>query len=272
MAQAQFVGRKTAPRLDGVTAVLLRRDLEHHVRGVLRDRLFVSLRFAQDIAPAARSASLCLLVTEPWDAAGAPVSPAIHWLKRAYPSTTVVVYRDPTPADHRESISLARAGVDTIVLRGIDDDPTMLRAAVKAAGRSRVQLEVMEAIDSGVPADIAAFVQYCLSHASDTVTIEQAARALGIDRKTLRNRLTKHQSMRPREVLAWCRLLVAARLLEDPGRSTEQIGFAIGCGSGTALRNLFVRHTGLRPLEVRGRGGLKYLLGVFAESLRRRSC
>jgi AraC-like DNA-binding protein len=143
-----------------------------------------------------------------------------------------------------------------------------LRAAVDRALTAGIHARVIEAIRPHVRADTAAFVRYCLTHAGDSPSIQHAARVLGMDRKTLRNRLVQQQLPPPREVLAWCRLLVAARMLEDPGRSVEQVGLALGCGSATALRNLFLRHTGSRPKAIRKLGGMRYVLGLLTATLR----
>jgi transcriptional regulator GlxA family with amidase domain len=126
----------------------------------------------------------------------------------------------------------------------------------------------MDAVRPHVRSDTAAFIEYCLARAGESVSIAAAAGAFGIDRKTLLNRLTVQNLPVPRHILVWCRLLIAARLLEDPGRSIEQVGFAMGCGSGAGLRNLFVRHTSLRPGQVRALGGMNYMVDLFLATLR----
>jgi AraC-like DNA-binding protein len=116
----------------------------------------------------------------------------------------------------------------------------------------------------------AAFVAYCLGQGTGA-SVEQGAAALGVTRKTLVNRFAREGLIPPREILAWCRLLHAAYLLDDSGRSLEQVGLAIGCGSGTALRNLFVRHARVRPDAIRTGGALSATLERFAASVRSRT-
>ena len=69
---------------------------------------------------------------------------------------------------------------------------------------------------------------------------------------------------------AWARLLAAAWLLEDGGRSVEQTAHLLSFESPNALRNLLKRHTGLRPIEVRENGGLRCVLALFRAALARR--
>ena len=60
---------------------------------------------------------------------------------------------------------------------------------------------------------------------------------------------------------------MAARLLEDPGRTIEQVALKLDFASGTALRNMFKRYTGLRTTEVRENGGVRCLLHAFKREL-----
>jgi len=60
---------------------------------------------------------------------------------------------------------------------------------------------------------------------------------------------------------------MAARLLEDPGRTIEQVALKLDFASGTALRNMFKRYTGLRTTEVRENGGARCLLHAFKREL-----
>ncbi len=256
-------------RTPTIAATVVTRQTEAQVRHALRGFEVVSSRLIRDFVAIARSIAVAIVVTEPWDMSGAPMAPTIRWFKGEYPSVPVIVFCDHSATAHHEAVPLVRAGIDTLVLRGIDDGPTALRVAAEAALRGCVQRETIEAIKSVVRSDAAAFIEYCIEHASEAVSVSNAAKALGIDRKTLLNRLATQDLPLPREIVAWCRLLLAARLLDDRGRSIEQVGFAIGCGSGSALSNLFVRHCGSRAAEIRERGGVRYVLERFVEVLRR---
>lgn len=250
-----------------VVATLLGTVALSRVRAALPADSLVRVSLVRDLIVIARSRPLSFVVTEPWDRAGTPVSPAIKWLKTAYPSVPVIAYCSQNGPSYHETVSLARAGIDGLIIRGIDDEPTALRGALDVAQRGCVQAVVIEAVKEIVHPDTAGFIEHCLIHAGPSLSIRRAASALGIDRKTLLNRLTQQRLPAPREIMAWCRVLVAARLLEDPGRSVEQVGFTMGCGSGTALRNLFVRHTGLTPSQVRAHGGMRHVLPMFATIL-----
>jgi AraC-like DNA-binding protein len=68
-------------------------------------------------------------------------------------------------------------------------------------------------------------------------------------------------------MIGWCRLLIAARVLDDPGRTVEQVALKLDFPSGAALRNMFKRYTGLRTTEVRENGGVRCLVHVLKREL-----
>ena len=93
------------------------------------------------------------------------------------------------------------------------------------------------------------------------------ADALNVHRKTLVARLSGANLPTPSALISWCRILVAARLLEDPGRSVEQVALLLEFPSGTSMRNMMKRYTGLRPGEIRENGGVRCVLHAFKQAM-----
>lgn len=257
-----------APGRGQTIAALLRREAVGRFRAALPSFSVDRVCFAHDLFDTVRLLGPSLIAIEPWDAAGAPLAPAIRLLKSKYPSVPIVVCCEVTAAALRETFALSQAGADAVIVRGVDDAPDALRTVIDQARTGRACAVILRAIQPHVSADAVAFIRFCVVHARDHVSVERAAKALGIEHKTLQNRIARERLPSPREILAWCRLLVAAHLLEDSGRSVEQVGFAIGCGSGAGLRNLFLRHTGERPARIRRLGGMEYVLDLFVDTLR----
>lgn len=266
-ASAPERARRSPHRGQPMVATMLRREFEARVRVALSGRMIEKADTVGELAVLARSYPLTLVITEPWDSNHVPAAATVRWLTAAYPSVAVIAYCEPTAAAHRETVPLTRAGIDGIIVRGVDDGISALRDAVHRACFARVQTLVMEVLRPMLSPDSAAFVAYCLGQGAGA-SVEQAAAALGVTRRTLVNRFAREGLIPPREILAWCRLLQAAYLLDDSGRSLEQVGLAIGCGSGSALRNLFLRHARVRPDAIRASGALAITLERFAASVR----
>jgi AraC-like DNA-binding protein len=63
------------------------------------------------------------------------------------------------------------------------------------------------------------------------------------------------------------RLSIVVGLLEDPGRTAEQVALQVGFSSGTAFRNMLQRYTGLSSSKMRGEHGLARILALFLAEL-----
>ena len=126
----------------------------------------------------------------------------------------------------------------------------------------------MDAARPLIPASVWSFFRCCAIHGAHQIGVTQAARTLGIDRKTIRNRLVKAGLPPPRSVIAWNRLLHAARLLDDPGRRVEQIATILEFPSASAFDNMLRRYAALTPGELRTRGAFAWLLDAYIAALR----
>ncbi|HEU4566161.1 MAG TPA: helix-turn-helix domain-containing protein [Gemmatimonadaceae bacterium] len=205
------------------------------------------------------------------DRAGALTTSMVALLRRDYPSVPVVVYAALAPTTPHDLLAAAKAGASGIVLKGVDDAGVALRTALTSAADDCVARRIMGELEPALPGRVRRRVQpileYCVLHARSAPTVDGLARALGIDRKTLVNRLRSAGLPPPSAVIGWCRLLLAAHLVEDAGRTVEQVALELDFPSGAALRNMLKRYTGLQPREVRERGGLACALAAFRDAL-----
>jgi AraC-like DNA-binding protein len=247
---------------------------DEEARGRVQDALggrmtALSCRSASELVLTVRAhCADCVLVT-PWDDSGAPSAPTVRRLRNRFPWLPIAVYCHLEPRSAHQIAALARAGADTIILRGYDDLGRLVRERLAYARSQRTAEVALTALASWQTPESAPILAYCLQHAGDALTVQAVAAALAVDRKTLGNRLAAAALPPPRALIAWCRLLCAARWLEHRERSVEQAALVLRFGSGSALRNMFQRYTGLRPAEVRARGGLACVLSLLTHRLAR---
>ena len=202
------------------------------------------------------------VLVEPRDADGQSTAPAIRRLATQLPSVSVIAFIGPR-CPSADLLEVARAGADDLVRVGFDDVGASLRAALASGTSRRAVARVREELVPVVPRSVWSIVDHCLTHASGALSVSDLARALGVDRRTLVRRLADAGMPVPREVIGWCRLFLAAVLLEDPIRSAEQVALMLDFPSGTALRNMLARYTALRPRELRENGGLRCAVHLF---------
>jgi AraC-like DNA-binding protein len=208
-----------------------------------------------------------LVVVDHLDYDGRPTLPTIRRLREDFPSVPIVMYVPMSAIVSGAVIEYAKAGVSQLVFQGVDDLKASLRSAVDDAIDQVSAAKLSDEFEPFVPATMVAFLRYCLEHSRRNLTVEEVAAAMGVHRKTLVDRLKAARLPSPRAMIGWCRLLMAARMLDDPGRTVEQVALKLDFPSGTALRNMFKRYTGLRTTEIRENGGARCLVHAFKREL-----
>ena len=144
-----------------------------------------------------------------------------------------------------------------------DDAQCAFQTALQDAQRLNVAEHVIAAIADSVPAIGRPLMELYIRGADGPIPVTEAARQLGVHRKTLRNRMDAAGLPAPADLRAWCRLFMAGRLLEEGGRTVESVAHQLEFSTGSALRNLIKRRTGLAPYMLREAGGLPYLIACF---------
>ncbi|MBC7897495.1 MAG: helix-turn-helix domain-containing protein [Cytophagaceae bacterium] len=207
-----------------------------------------------------------VVVLDMRDAQGESTLPTVRRIHEGFPSVPIVLYC-AMPAVSREMLAFARAGVNDLVIRDMDDVKVTLRASLTSAADHCSASAIAAEVEPLVPPNVAPIVRYCLENGRRALTVEDVASALHVHRKTLVDRLNAANLPPPSAIIAWCRLLVSARLLEDPGRSIEQVALLLDFPSGTSMRNMVKRYTGLRTGEVRENGGVRCVMHAFKQEI-----
>ena len=208
-----------------------------------------------------------LIVVDHRDHDGSPTLPSLSRLRDEFPSVPIVMYLPMSLLVSGAVMEYAKAGVSQLVFQGVDDLQASLRSAMNSALDHISAIALSAEFEPHVPATVVPFLRYCLEHARRDITVEEVATAMGVHRKTLVDRLKAAHLPSPRAMIGWCRLLVAARVLDDPGRTIEQAALKLDFPSGAALRNMFKRYTGLRTTEVRENGGVRCLVHALKREL-----
>jgi AraC-like DNA-binding protein len=208
-----------------------------------------------------------LIVVAPWDSTGTRVAPVLRQVRDSLPSVPIAIYCSLTTDAAREVVALAKAGADEVIFRTADDHAARLWPSLLVSVNRRVAGEALDLLQPLLAPDVEPIMSYCLERAESGVSVAEVAAAFHVHRKTLVNRMAAAGLPGPACLISWCRLLLAARLLEDPGRAVEQVALELGFGSGAGLRNMLRRYTGLRPTELRRHGGMRCLVEHFRKSI-----
>jgi AraC-like DNA-binding protein len=218
------------------------------------DEIIASVMAAPDVAA---------ILTDLWDAQGLPVAATLKAIRNAFPAIPVVVCCRLAPESASELLEVARAGINALACRGFDDINARLAAILSKARNDCDATRVLVAIRPYLRENEVPIVEYCIRHAQQRISVSEVASALSLSRRTISYRLATGRLLSAHSLIVWCRLLAAARLLQDSGRTVESVALSLQFGSAAAFRNMLRRQAGLTPADLRARGGQDFLLRAF---------
>jgi AraC-like DNA-binding protein len=187
---------------------------------------------------------------------------SITELKRSFPSIALVVMARPD-ADPYRLFHLGRAGIENLALGRSDDLGVEVPEAVeRALGRGAHAL-VARVVTPYLPARETRALRLAFDGAQRGWKTRDLACRAGLTRPHLSVRLRTVGLPSAGHLLVWARLLLAARWLEDPGRSAESVSRQLDYSSGAAFRRALRNYVDATPTEVRDGGGLSFALDRF---------
>ena len=198
-------------------------------------------------------------------------APALQALLRDFPSATVVAAFKVQRDDFRRVRTLGTWGVAEIVDLAVDTTSAGLVELLReVSGRPFRFL-----LETSILPHTSGRARSILLAAADVVVAgghaEDLARSLGIARRTLLRWSERADLPPPRRLLAWLRILLAAAMLDEPGRTVASIAHACGYASDNALRTALQMQLGTTPKALRREGAFAMASQAFLEELRRPS-
>ncbi len=189
---------------------------------------------------------------------GPAVSEAIaltRGVRDRYPDVPVFIHCDGPYVDPRELLLFFQAGAAEIVQGGQDELRKMFASVLATSGHRASARRIMTKLNPLLPPQARPLMEYLIDKGDVPLSIEQAASAVGVARRTLEKRLLSLGYPPPETLIGWCRLLVAAHLLEDQQRTFDAVALQLGFPSGMALRSMLRRYTGVTGKEARTEPG-----------------
>ncbi|MFI5230368.1 MAG: helix-turn-helix domain-containing protein [Gemmatimonadales bacterium] len=207
--------------------------------------------------------TVAAVLVAPRDPTGASGSVFIRELTTANPTIPVIAICD-AGLDHSATIrELAAAGAHELLFPQLDLTGSSLRSIIATARHECVTAAVLDRVLPLFPRWLHPFVEQCVAQHETATRVADVARILGVNRKTLFAHCLRHDLPGPAEILSWCRLFMAAYLLEHSQRTIEAIALDLDWASSTALRNMMKRYTGCRASDIRRLGGLTRVIDAF---------
>ena len=187
---------------------------------------------------------------------------ALRQLKRRFPSVTVVLYTSVPPARPRDLFEAGRFGIDGLIVADHDDEPRRMVGIIEQA-EARGVLELLRPTVADLKPTVRDALLVAVTRAHQCLSPEGLAKILGIRRKVLSDRLVQAGFPTAQRLIAWGRLVVAAKMLEDHERTADSVALALDYPSGSAFRNTCQRYLHAAPQQIRARGGASYVISAF---------
>lgn len=208
-----------------------------------------------------------LVVVDPYFGSAPQLAHELLHLLTDFPSTPVVAAIRLDPEATEDLFTLTDWGVTEIVTLTHDDTPNALRERLRGAqGRP---LKVL--LDSLLPHDLPAQARTIIDTAAEVVatggSIHDLAARLGISERTLRRWCEAGGLPPARKLLTWMRLLLAAELLDDPGRTAVGVAHTFGYSTGTNFWKAMHAFAGAGPTALRERGAFAAASRAFLARL-----
>jgi AraC-like DNA-binding protein len=194
-----------------------------------------------------------VVVVDPFgDPAQMGPDPRLRGLMATFPSCVVLAAFPVSVASVACLPVLVGWGVTDVIDEGREDTPSWLRRRLELAQARRVTRLLERAVPRSGTRGQALLVRAAEVVAAGGGSAELAG-ALGTTERTALRWFRRAELPDPRRLLTWLRVLFAADLVDDPGRTLEQAALACGYSGDASLRNAFRSLLGVPPAAVRGR-------------------
>lgn len=208
--------------------------------------------------------ALAVLVAPEFQSVGSRLS---RIRERLVAVPVIGIYRSSRPNTASDLSGLAMLGLDGVLDADIAMSSSELICSIGSASVESLASATRNALGSLVSPPTFALFEFGVRNANRPLTVEQASRALAVDRRTLALRSKSDHCPAPGFLLGWCRVLSAAQYLSRSGYSVRQASRELRFSTTSALRNLIKRYTGMSPLQLVNRGGVAYALQQLAEQI-----
>ena len=184
--------------------------------------------------------SVDIAVVDPWVGDPQPrLAGMLGFLGRHLGPGRVVLYLSRARRDSGALVDIGRAGFSSVIFTGVDDDPGALRRALGEAAAQVFLDQVVARWDGRLEAGTKTFLAKALAAAIGTEGVDELARALLMDLRSLRARTRTLGLPCPRDLLRWGRLIQVFGFRRIGVGSVARLAYHTGYGDPGSLCRVF---------------------------------
>jgi AraC-like DNA-binding protein len=221
-------------------------------------------RLRQAVVAAPPSA---IVIVDPYAGDGRRLSGELRTLLWEFPSATVLAAVQIRPGQSRDLRTLGEWGVTDII--SLDEDDT--QEAIYRRLRSVEGRSLQTLLERTLPPLLSGRTRMLMMTAAEVVAMggraRELARRLHLSERTVLRWSERGGLPPPRRLLAWMRILLAASLLDDPGRTVLSVAHACGYSSDSSLRRAMQDFLATGPSALRREGAFPFASRLFLAEL-----
>lgn len=214
------------------------------------------------------SAPAAIVVVDPYmESTERQMAPELRALLREFPSLTVIAALRTTDGGYRDVRTLGEWGVAEVLSLDIEATSEAVLRRLRNVRGHLVQSLLRRAMPGNISHRPLSLSLVAAETAASGGGSEALARRLRIPRRTLYRWTVTAGLPPPRRLLVWMRILLAAELLDDPGRRVSSVAYACGYSSDNALRTALSSFLENTPTALRREGAFATASEAFLAEL-----
>lgn len=239
----------------------LARTLTRAVQGKFRVRRLGDWPSLHECAPALTRRDL--IVVDPYLDSPAGVSPACVDLLLRFPSAMVLGVLNPRAGYLQDVLMLGSRGMREVIDVAELASEGLVRQRLGQLRGGLGSRELLGPLEERLTPRGRAIVQAATVVAAEQGGVRELARKLYLSQRSLLRWSHQAGLPPPRELLAWIRILSAAELLDDPGRTMRSVALVSGYSNEDALGAALAKRLGMRTRALQAAGAFQAATTAF---------
>jgi AraC-like DNA-binding protein len=193
--------------------------------------------------------------------------PRLRELLRRFPSVPVVVATDLRPEDYADARTLLEWGASDLLSPEREGTPARLAERLAQVHGRPLKRSLAATLSRFVGEEARTVLDAAAEVAVEGGLAPELAKRLGVGQRTLAARFARAGLPAPRQLQAWMRILLAALLLDDPGRTVYGAAYAAGYRTDRSLRRAITTSLGVDSTTLRRSGAFATAAEAFGRIL-----
>lgn len=215
------------------------------------------------------AAAAAVVVVDPYEgmADRTALSPDLSAFLHRFPSVAVVAAMEIRPGSFEHLRKLGEWGAIQVICLDEEETAVAIRHRLHAT-RGR---PLRDLVERSLPVTTNGQARAILGVAAGVVSEggkgSDLAKSLNITPRTLLRWCRRAGLPPPKQLLAWMRIMLAAELLDDPGRTVLDVALACGYSADSSLRHAMHTFLQMSPNELRADGAFSLASEAFLTAL-----